>query len=79
MNENSVMVGTRMETVCSPQINSGMFAAMKEMGDVKAVLLVMTMTMIMLFIGKEFSWLMVVIPVVIPYIIIYPMGQELLN
>lgn len=37
MNENSVMVGTRMETVCSPQINSGMFAAMKEMGDVKAV------------------------------------------
>ena len=37
MNENAVMVGTRMETACSPQINSGMFAAMKERGDVKAV------------------------------------------
>ena len=37
MNENSVMVGTRMEEACAPRLNSGMFAAMKERGDVKAV------------------------------------------
>ncbi len=35
--ENSVLIGTRMEKACSPELNSGMFAAMKECGDVKAV------------------------------------------
>lgn len=35
--ENAVMVGTRMEKVCAPELNSGMFAAMREMGDVKGV------------------------------------------
>lgn len=35
--QNSVMVGTRMEQACAPKLNSGMFAAMKEMGDVKGV------------------------------------------
>jgi hypothetical protein len=31
------LVGTRMEGVCSPTVNSGMFVAMKEMGDVNGV------------------------------------------
>lgn len=35
--ENAVMVGTRMEKVCAPEMNSGLFAAMREMGDVKGV------------------------------------------
>lgn len=34
---NAVMIGTRMEQVCAPKLNSGMFAAMKEMGDMKGV------------------------------------------
>lgn len=32
--ENSTIRGTRMEEACAPRINSGMFAAMKEGGDV---------------------------------------------
>lgn len=36
-NENATMIGTRMEKACSPELNSGMFTAMKEMGDVKGV------------------------------------------
>lgn len=35
--QNAVMIGTRMEQVCAPKLNSGMFAAMKEMGDMKGV------------------------------------------
>lgn len=35
--QGAVMVGTRMEPACSPKLNSGMFAAMKEMGDVRGV------------------------------------------
>lgn len=35
--ENTTLIGTRMEKACSPELNSGMFAAMKEMGDVKGV------------------------------------------
>lgn len=32
--ENAAMVGTRMEKACAPVLNTGMFAAMKEAGDV---------------------------------------------
>jgi Predicted phosphohydrolases len=32
--ENIVMTGTRKERACAPDLNTGMFAAMKEMGDV---------------------------------------------
>ena len=32
--ENAILYGTRMEKACAPAINTGMFAAMKEMGDV---------------------------------------------
>lgn len=35
--ENSIMIGTRMEKACSPVLNSGLFSAMREMGDVKGV------------------------------------------
>ncbi len=35
--QNAVMMGTRMEPVCSSKLNSGMFAAMKEMGDIKGI------------------------------------------
>lgn len=35
--ENTVVIGTRMEKVCAPELNSGLFAAMREMGDVKGV------------------------------------------
>lgn len=35
--EGVKLVGTRMEGVCSPTVNSGMFVAMKEMGDVNGV------------------------------------------
>ena len=35
--ENGNMIGTRMENVASPKINSGMFVSMKEMKDVQAV------------------------------------------
>ena len=36
-NENTGLVGTRKEPVCSPALNSGLFVAMKEMGDVTGV------------------------------------------
>lgn len=35
-NASTILRGTRMERVCCPAINSGMFAAMKECGDVMA-------------------------------------------
>lgn len=35
--EKAIMVGTRKEKACAPELNSGMFAAMKEMGDVQGV------------------------------------------
>ena len=34
--ENAILYGTRMEKACAPAINTGMFAAMKEAGDVMA-------------------------------------------
>ena len=34
--ENAILRGTRMERACAPKINSGMFTAMKESGDVMA-------------------------------------------
>jgi hypothetical protein len=34
--EQAPLIGTRRETVASPRLNSGMFAAMKEMGDIRA-------------------------------------------
>lgn len=35
--QSAVMIGIRMEQVCAPKLNSGMFAAMKEMGDMKGI------------------------------------------
>lgn len=35
--EKAIMVGTRKERACAPELNSGMFAAMKEMGDVQGI------------------------------------------
>lgn len=35
--ETSAMIGTRKEKVCSSRYNSGLFVAMKEMGDVQGV------------------------------------------
>lgn len=35
--ETAILVGTRKEKACAPQLNSGMFAAMKEMGDMLGV------------------------------------------
>lgn len=35
--ENAIMVGTRKEKACAPQLNSGMFTSMKEMGDIMGV------------------------------------------
>lgn len=35
--ENAIMVGTRKEKACAPQLNSGMFASMKKMGDMLGV------------------------------------------
>lgn len=35
--ENAILYGIRKEKACAPQLNSGLFAAMKEMGDVKGV------------------------------------------
>lgn len=32
--ENAILRGTRMEEACAPKLNTGMFAAMKECGDV---------------------------------------------
>lgn len=34
--ENAILRGTRMEKACAPKMNTGMFAAMKEAGDVMA-------------------------------------------
>lgn len=34
---DSVLFGTRMEPVCSPVLNSGLFSAMKQMGDIRGV------------------------------------------
>lgn len=35
--EDAILVGTRKEKACAPQLNSGMFASMKEMGDIRGV------------------------------------------
>lgn len=35
--ENTVLRGTRMENACAPKLNSGMFTAMKEAGDVMGI------------------------------------------
>ena len=35
--EKAILRGTRMEEACAPKLNSGMFAAMKEAGDVMGV------------------------------------------
>ena len=32
--ENAILIGTRMEKACAPVLNTGMFTAMKEAGDV---------------------------------------------
>lgn len=37
MDQNSSMYGIRREAVCAPNLNSGIFAAFKECGDVKGV------------------------------------------
>jgi 3',5'-cyclic AMP phosphodiesterase CpdA len=34
--DGAILIGTRGEAVCSPAVNSGLFVAMKEMGDVQA-------------------------------------------
>lgn len=36
-NETAILVGTRKEKACAPELNSGMFASMKEMGDIQGV------------------------------------------
>ncbi|WP_291530224.1 metallophosphoesterase family protein [Bacteroides sp. UBA939] len=36
-NENTILHGTRMEKACAPAVNTGMFTAMKEAGDVMGV------------------------------------------
>ena len=35
--ENAILTGTRKEKACAPQLNSGLFAAMKELGDVNGM------------------------------------------
>lgn len=35
--ENATLIGTRMERACAPALNSGLFTAMKECGDVRAM------------------------------------------
>lgn len=35
--EGAILMGTRMEKACAPQLNSGMFAAMKQAGDVMGI------------------------------------------
>lgn len=35
--ENAILRGTRMEEACAPKLNTGMFAAMKESGDVMGI------------------------------------------
>ena len=47
--ETAILVGTRKEKACAPQLNSGMFASMKEMGDILGVLSDTIMMMTMLF------------------------------
>lgn len=36
-NENAILRGTRMEEACAPKLNTGMFTAMKESGDVMGI------------------------------------------
>lgn len=36
-NKDGFMTGTRGESICSPDINSGLYVSMKEMGDIQAV------------------------------------------
>lgn len=36
-NEEAILIGTRMEKACAPRLNSGMFTAMKEGGDVMGI------------------------------------------
>lgn len=36
-NQYSTITGTRMEAVCASGLNSGLFASMKEMGDIKGI------------------------------------------
>ena len=34
--ENAILIGTRKEKACAPDLNSGLFASIKELGDVQA-------------------------------------------
>lgn len=36
-NEQSILIGTRMEQSCPPKLNSGLFTAMREQGDVMGI------------------------------------------
>jgi hypothetical protein len=36
-NEDAILIGTRMEKACSPDLNTGMFTAMREGGDVMGI------------------------------------------
>lgn len=42
-NENALLIGTRKEKACAPAINTGLYAAMLNAGDVMATFVVMTM------------------------------------
>lgn len=35
--ETAILIGTRKEKACAPQLNTGLFASMKEMGDIQGV------------------------------------------
>ena len=60
--ENAQLYGIRREKACAPALNSGLFTAIKENGDVMGYLSAMIMMTIMRFAGMMFYWLTVVLP-----------------
>lgn len=55
--ESAILIGTRMEKACAPLLNTGMFAAMKEAGDVMGLLWGTTTIMIIPLCGTASCWL----------------------
>jgi hypothetical protein len=74
--ESAILYGIRKEKACAPQLNSGLFAAMKEMGDVRGVLWDTTTMMIMPCHGRESCWHTDAIRVATQYIITLQMVRE---
>lgn len=76
--ENAILRGTRMEEACAPKLNTGMFAAMKEAGDVMGMFVGHDHDNDYAVMWKDILWLTDALPVEIRNITICRMEPVLL-